>query len=140
MGEMEWELPCEDGDDLLAEHYEWIAWQPKCYDWAGGEGYVDLRKVNMNYALNIMGWMEKHHSDNTPYKSLKQYRYLNRKYKAWIDLAKEVLKGPKYSWQALRTYASTKECSASSKETQGQASPSRRARTRRRTSLTWTAE
>lgn len=70
----------ENHDDTVPEHYETLVQMPK-WQWLQRDGkIVDLRRKiymrSMPWAVNILTWMEKHHTDNTPYMSTEQYHYI----------------------------------------------------------------
>lgn len=101
----------EGGDDVLAEHFEATVWLDRRWRWWGrGPDNCelrDLRKAPLPYLINIKEWCEKHNSSNTPYTETRQYGYVCEKIQEkqkWIDLAQKVLRGSKYTWQALKKY------------------------------------
>lgn len=77
------EIVCEDHDDSGPEHYEALCQLPK-WQWLGHDGkIVDLRnkiyKRHFPWAVNVLLWMEKHHTDNTPYMNTDQYKYITER-------------------------------------------------------------
>jgi len=70
----------DDPPSREREHYIDVLYQPDAWRWVDGSGrQVDLRKVDLRYACNILRWMEKHSTDDTPYKELEQYAYLQKR-------------------------------------------------------------
>lgn len=92
---VEFEEFCEFGEDSLAEHFEAVA-SLRSYIWIGRGGkIVDLRKAKVQHIQRLAEWMEKNDTDNTPYKSLTQYIYVQKRIQRnqqWLNLAKGVLK------------------------------------------------
>lgn len=79
----QYEDVCWDNDDSDAEHYEALCRLPK-WQWIARDGkIVDLRRriytKSLPWAVNILHWMEKHHTDNTPYMCTDQYTYIEQK-------------------------------------------------------------
>jgi hypothetical protein len=73
------DIICENHDDSDVEHYESLV-QLKRYQWIGKDGQIeDLRYIqrkNVIYAINILCWMHRHHTDNIPYRETEQFDYL----------------------------------------------------------------
>jgi hypothetical protein len=77
------DIVCEDHDDNQPEHYEALVQLPR-WQWLGHDGkIVDLRRRiytrTFPWAVNILVWMEKHHTDNTPYMCTAQYQYIENR-------------------------------------------------------------
>jgi len=90
---LELEDICWDNDDSYAEHYEALVLLEK-WKWLARDGeIIDMRRSrfyekNLPWAINILKWMEKCHTDNTPYMHTEQYKYIFKKVSRMQDIAK----------------------------------------------------
>lgn len=82
----------------LRDHFVELTFLKHSWLWIDKSGEkVDMRQIDLKYALSIVGWMEEHHGKNTPYKDTFQYRYLLRRTKVLTkkaEIARHILSRP----------------------------------------------